>query len=164
MGILKSLKQLIFLSKNQRIIASNVEDMIDYHNDFLWNNVKSYKEIPGPKPIPLLGNTWRFIPLIGKKIEKFFKKLLIMGFLGDIQIEHIDQVSQKLYKKYGKIVKMGGLLGRPDMLFLFDPEEIAKVFRQEDVLPHRPSMPSLNYYKHVYRKEFFGDNCGVIAV
>jgi cytochrome P450 family 49 subfamily A len=25
-------------------------------------------------------------------------------------------------------------------------------------------MPSLNYYKHVHRKDFFGDNAGVIAV
>lgn len=50
------------------------------------------------------------------------------------------------------------------MLFVFDPDEIENVFRQEDVMPHRPAMPSLNYYKHVYRKEFFGEDAGVIAV
>lgn len=59
---------------------------------------------------------------------------------------------------------MEGLLGRPDMVFLFDADDIEQVFRQEDVLPLRPSMPSLNYYKHVYRKDFFGQNAGVIAV
>ncbi|XP_044254764.1 probable cytochrome P450 49a1 isoform X3 [Tribolium madens] len=112
-----------------------------------WINAVPYDEVPGPKPLPFLGNTWRFIP-----------------YIGDFQIEHIDKVSKKLYEKYGKIVKMQGLLGRPDMLFLFDPDEIEKVFRQEDTLPFRPSMPSLDYYKHVYRKEFFGDNCGIIAV
>ncbi|KAJ3658851.1 hypothetical protein Zmor_010569 [Zophobas morio] len=113
-----------------------------------WESAIPYENVPGPTPIPLLGNTWRFIP-----------------FIGDFQTEHIDKVSKKLHEKYGKIVKMEGLLGRPDMLFLFDPDEIEKVFRQEDSLPFRPSMPSLNYYKHVYRKEFFGDNnCGVIAV
>jgi len=26
---------------------------------------RPYSEIPGPKPIPLLGNTWRFLPYIG---------------------------------------------------------------------------------------------------
>jgi len=26
---------------------------------------RSYSDIPGPKPIPLLGNTWRFLPYIG---------------------------------------------------------------------------------------------------
>lgn len=31
------------------------------------NSVRPYGEIPGPKPIPLLGNTWRFIPYIGNK-------------------------------------------------------------------------------------------------
>lgn len=73
-------------------------------------------------------------------------------------------MSRKLYNKYGPIVKVSNLLGRPDMVFLFDPDDIEKVFRQEDILPLRPSMPSLNYYKHVYRKDFFGDNPGVIAV
>lgn len=32
-----------------------------------YNLVRSYREIPGPKPIPFLGNTWRFIPYIGNK-------------------------------------------------------------------------------------------------
>ncbi|XP_050307916.1 probable cytochrome P450 49a1 isoform X2 [Anthonomus grandis grandis] len=59
---------------------------------------------------------------------------------------------------------MEGLLGRPDMLFLFDPDEIENIFRREDAMPLRPSMPSLNYYKHVLRKDFFGDIGGVIAV
>lgn len=55
-------------------------------------------------------------------------------------------------------------MGRPDMVFLFDADDIEQIFRQEDDLPYRPSMPSLNYYKHVYRRDFFGDNAGVIAV
>lgn len=70
----------------------------------------------------------------------------------------------RLYKKYGPIVKVGNLLGRPDMVFLFDPDDIEQVFRQEDSLPYRPSMPSLDYYKHVHRRDFFADAPGVIAV
>lgn len=49
------------------------------------------------------------------------------------------------------------------MVFLFDPSEIEKVFRNEDQMPFRPSMPSLDYYKHVLRKDFFSDIGGVIA-
>lgn len=76
----------------------------------------------------------------------------------------MDKVSRKLYEKYGKVVKMEGLLGRPDMVFLFDPDEIERVYKIEDETPYRPSMPSLNYYKHVHRKDFFRENCGVIGV
>lgn len=83
---------------------------------------------------------------------------------GDYKIESIDKLTLKLYKKYGPIVKVGGLLGRPDMVFLYDADEIERVFRNEELMPHRPSMPSLNYYKHVLRKDFFGELGGVIAV
>ena len=27
---------------------------------------KSYYQVPGPRPLPLLGNSWRFLPYIGK--------------------------------------------------------------------------------------------------
>lgn len=83
---------------------------------------------------------------------------------GNYRIEEVDQVSKRLHHQYGNIVKLAGLLGRPDMVFLFDADEVEKVFRSEELMPHRPSMPSLNYYKHVLRKDFFGDNAGVIAV
>ena len=29
---------------------------------------KPYDEVPGPKPLPLLGNTWRMLPLIGMSL------------------------------------------------------------------------------------------------
>ncbi|XP_076231363.1 putative cytochrome P450 49a1 [Calliopsis andreniformis] len=59
---------------------------------------------------------------------------------------------------------MEGLLGRPDMVFIYDADEIERIFRQEEKMPYRPSMPSLNYYKHVLRNDFFQGNAGVIAV
>ena len=31
--------------------------------------VKPYSAIPGPKELPLVGNAWRFAPVIGKIIE-----------------------------------------------------------------------------------------------
>jgi hypothetical protein len=39
------------------LIAANVQ-----HHEY----PRPYNEIPGPKPAPLIGNGWRFMPLIGK--------------------------------------------------------------------------------------------------
>lgn len=30
--------------------------------------VKPYSQIPGPKELPIIGNAWRFAPIIGKSI------------------------------------------------------------------------------------------------
>lgn len=73
---------------------------------------KPYSEIPGPKPIPLLGNTWRLLP-----------------FIGQYDISDVAKLSQLFYKEYGKIVKLSGLVGRPDLLFLYDADEIEKIYR-----------------------------------
>ncbi|CAB3359763.1 Hypothetical predicted protein [Cloeon dipterum] len=109
--------------------------------------VKPYSSIPGPRALPLLGNSWRFLP-----------------FVGTYKIEEVHKTSQHLYEQFGPIVKLSNILGRPDMVFLFDADEIERVFRSEELMPLRPSMPSLNYYKHVLRRDLFGDTGGVIAV
>lgn len=70
----------------------------------------------------------------------------------------------QLYKTYGKIVKVSGLIGHPDLLFIYDADEIRKIFLKEEKMPHRPTMPSLNNYKINLKKEFFGDDAGVIGV
>lgn len=33
---------------------------------FFSNRVKPYSEVPGPKGLPIIGNSWRFAPFIGK--------------------------------------------------------------------------------------------------
>lgn len=69
-----------------------------------------------------------------------------------------------LRKDYGRIVKVGGLIGHPDLLFVFDGDDIKTVFKMEEKLPHRPSMPSLHYYKQYLKKDFFAGHEGVIGV
>lgn len=73
-------------------------------------------------------------------------------------------LSRTLYEKYGTLVKMAGLMGRPDLVFVYDADEAEKVFRQEGDTPYRPSMPCLVKYKSEVRKEFFGQLPGVIGV
>ncbi|XP_015437147.1 PREDICTED: probable cytochrome P450 301a1, mitochondrial [Dufourea novaeangliae] len=109
--------------------------------------VKPYEEIPGPKPIPILGNTWRLFPVIGQ-----------------YQISDMARVSQIFHDQYGRIVRLSGLIGRPDLLFVYDADEIEKIYRQEGPTPFRPSMPCLVRYKSIVRKDFFGSLPGVVGV
>lgn len=30
-----------------------------------WDYAKPFEDIPGSKPLPIIGNAWRFIPYIG---------------------------------------------------------------------------------------------------
>ncbi|KAI4463906.1 cytochrome p450 [Holotrichia oblita] len=145
MNIAKRLQKIIAIRNKSSVV--NLDEVFQIPEENIWRNALPYEQIPGPTALPILGNNWRFIP-----------------YIGPYQIENLDKISKDLYQHYGSIVKIDKLFGRPDMLFVFDPDEIENVFRQEDAMPHRPAMPSLNYYKHVYRKEFFGEDAGVIAV
>ncbi|KAG7204438.1 hypothetical protein KM043_004875 [Ampulex compressa] len=111
------------------------------------SHVKDYEEIPGPRPVPVLGNTWRLFPVIGQ-----------------YQISDTAKICRLFYEEYGKIVRLTGLIGRPDLLFVYDADEVEKVYRQEGPTPFRPSMPCLVHYKSVVRKDFFGDLPGVVGV
>jgi hypothetical protein len=31
-----------------------------------WDYAKPFEAIPGPRPLPVIGNLWRFLPYIGK--------------------------------------------------------------------------------------------------
>uniref|UniRef100_A0A182XML5 Uncharacterized protein n=1 Tax=Anopheles quadriannulatus TaxID=34691 RepID=A0A182XML5_ANOQN len=112
-----------------------------------FSHARPYSDVPGPKGLPMIGNSWRFAPIIGQ-----------------YKIEDLDKVMQDLHRQYGRIAKVNGLIGHPDLLFVFDADLIRDTFKREDVLPHRPAMPSLRNYKSKLRKDFFGDNMGLIGV
>ncbi|KAK6626111.1 hypothetical protein RUM43_006416 [Polyplax serrata] len=83
---------------------------------------------------------------------------------GHYKLPALDKVMESLYRDYGEIVKVSGLIGHPDLLFVFNPNEIERIFKKEETMPHRPSMPSVKYYKQVLRKDFFGKDAGVVGV
>lgn len=47
--------------------------------------------------------------------------------IGQFKVSDIATMSFLLNQVWGRIVKVGGLMGRPDLLFVFDADEIEKV-------------------------------------
>lgn len=145
-------------------LSAGSPENVDVTNNLIA--AKPYSQVPGPTPWPIIGNTWRMLPVIG--IVRFnyhtFQTQLFDLFEGPYQISDLANVSYILYKQYGKIAKLGNLVGRPDLLFVYDADEIEKVYRQEGDTPFRPSMPCLVKYKSQVRGKFFGRLPGVVGV
>ncbi|PSN42152.1 hypothetical protein C0J52_18994 [Blattella germanica] len=102
-----------------------------------WSSARPFEEIPGPKPLPLIGNIWRFLPYIGTLSTDFSVQFY------------------KLYNEFGTIVKLEGIPGRNNMVSLYNPDDIEKVFRNEGPWPRREGIRSALYYRQVLRKDFF---------
>ncbi|XP_047106300.1 probable cytochrome P450 49a1 [Schistocerca piceifrons] len=112
----------------------------------LGGGARPFAQIPGPRALPLVGNAWRFLPLVGQ-----------------YAVERLDEVMVSL-GRHGRLARFSGLVGHPDLVFLFDARLVAHVLRREDACPHRPAMPSIQHYKARMRKHFFGETPGLIGV
>ncbi|XP_046751899.1 cytochrome P450 CYP12A2-like [Diprion similis] len=103
-------------------------------SDATWKAAKSYESIPGPKPLPVLGNVLRFLPVIGE--------------FGNISA--VDLIKQ-LRQMYGDVVKLEGIPGRRRCVFFFNPEDAEKIYRTEGSWPSRITAGPLKLYRQ--RKE-----------
>lgn len=54
-----------------RRITTALDKTIEVHN-----KVKPFESMPGPKPLPLIGNLWRYFPVIGKISYAVYVKLM----------------------------------------------------------------------------------------
>ncbi|GLV43366.1 Cytochrome P450 49a1 [Carabus blaptoides fortunei] len=111
-----------------------------------WQTAKPYSEVPGPKPLPVLGNLWRFFPGIGT--------------YGDLDI--LAQ-QYRFNEEYGQIVKLSNMKIRPDMVFLFDPKDIEMIYRNEGMWPQRYGMDSIVHYRLKVRKDIFQGQGGLLT-
>ncbi|XP_015782475.1 cytochrome P450 302a1, mitochondrial-like [Tetranychus urticae] len=91
---------------------------------------KPYNQIPGPKPMPLIGNTWRYLP-----------------YIGEYDIEKTPENCEANLKKYGPLVREV-LFGKFSILHVFDPSDMDSVFRNEGKYPYRRSHRALCKYRH----------------
>ncbi|KAJ2948278.1 hypothetical protein O0L34_g7511 [Tuta absoluta] len=110
---------------------------------------RCYAIMPGPRPLPLIGNSWRFA--LGQKPWR--TKAL------DITLWTLRALAGS-----GGAAKVAKLFGHPDLVFPFCAEETARIYRREDSMPHRAVAPCLKHYKQELRKDFFGDEPGLIGV
>lgn len=54
------------------------------------NSTRPYSEIPGPKELPLIGNSWRFAPIIGELNNSYFNQCHSFNSTARIYRDQID--------------------------------------------------------------------------
>nr|ARA91645.1 cytochrome P450 monooxygenase [Pieris rapae] len=96
-------------------------------NETVHSNFKSWKEIPGPYSLPIIGQTLHFLP--GGSLANREKML------------------NTLYDKFGPIVRLEGKFGAPTLIFILDADAAAHILRSENWMPVRPGFKSLEYYR-----------------
>ncbi|XP_055318512.1 cytochrome P450 302a1, mitochondrial [Sitodiplosis mosellana] len=100
---------------------------------------KKYDDIPGPKGIFGIGTFYHYFPVFGK-----------------YNFDEVHKSGLDKYAKYGDIVKERMLPG-VDIIWLFDPNDIAKVLNNSgpDMYPQRKSHLGLIKYRkdrpHIYK-------------
>ncbi|XP_050510784.1 cytochrome P450 CYP12A2-like [Diabrotica virgifera virgifera] len=109
-----------------------------------WENAKPFKSMPGPKPLPVLGNMWRFFP--GQELHGL----------------KTDELLLKFQQGYGDVVHFGGIWGRRDKVFLYNPDDMEYLFRNTGPFPSRMLMDCMYYYRKTVRKDLHkGNNIGL---
>lgn len=109
-----------------------------------WDSAKKYERIPGPKPLPIFGNSWRY--LFGELNTK----------------KDLMAVHTRLRDTYGDIVALRKLGSLKDSVILYDPKVIEKMYRNEGVWPSREGFNSLAIYRNVIRKDVYGSTKGLV--
>uniref|UniRef100_A0A336M3C6 CSON009018 protein n=1 Tax=Culicoides sonorensis TaxID=179676 RepID=A0A336M3C6_CULSO len=129
-----SRQQKLFFNKNLNAIlfkafSSSPETIfkVPSHDDIL-----PYSKIPGPKFIDL--NMLPGGKLHGKPMIDFHRYLR---------------------QKYGEILRIRGFFGKKDLIFVYDPNDIATVFRKSGKWPIREGMEAFAYFREKIRPDVF---------
>lgn len=91
--------------------------------------IKDYDSIPGPRPLPLIGNLWRYFPLIG-----------------DYRMDALHLNAFKNQAQHGDLVREL-VIGDHSILHVFDPADIRTVLKSIGRHPQRRSHRALLKYR-----------------
>lgn len=111
------------------------------------SNVRSFKEIPGPRGLPYIGNVWRYLPIIGESNCVINSAQSQRRFAGDYKIDRLHESGHYNLQRYGHIVREH-VYGDLTIVHLFDPKHIEQVFRTEGRYPERRSHRAVGKYRH----------------
>jgi cytochrome P450 family 12 len=68
----------------------------------------------------------------------------------------MSEMYKSLNREFGDILKFPNMFGKPGMLCVFKPEDIEKVFRNEEVQhPYRRAIETLTYYRNILRPDIY---------
>lgn len=128
------------LSPNCRLASTAAPITVDHLNDELWEASRPYNSIPGP-------TKWDLI------------KLFRPG--GSFNTKHLSEIQREFKNRFGNLVKLPGMLGKNDVLFVYEPEDMEKIYRTEGQYPIRRGLDSINYYRRELRKDIFNKTGGL---
>ncbi|CAH2980876.1 unnamed protein product [Chilo suppressalis] len=109
-------------------------------------NIKPFDAIPGLTALPIIGIMHHFIPFFGTIGPK----------------NNFFDMFEVLYRKYGSVVKMEGMLAKGTMVMFFEPDHYDKIYRAEEMpAPYRSGFQALEYYREELRKDRFNGVYGL---
>lgn len=107
-----------------------------------WLKARPFSELPGPTTFELLS---KYLPggkLHNSNLIDFYK------FFRD---------------QYGDISMIKGIMGKPDIVFTYNPVDIEKVYRTEGIWPIRVGLESFTYYRKKVRPDVFKNIGGLVS-
>ncbi|KAH8336848.1 hypothetical protein KR059_005469 [Drosophila kikkawai] len=111
-------------------------------SDEKWTQAKTYGEMPGPSSLKMISY---FMP----------------G--GALRNTNLIQMNRRMREMYGDIYRLPGLMGKPNVVFTYNPQDFETTYRHEGVWPIRIGLESFSYYRKVKRPDIFGGIGGLVS-
>lgn len=91
--------------------------------------IKKFEDIPGPRSLPWIGTLYQYLPIIGR-----------------YKFDRLPLCGMAKFRQYGPIVREN-LAPGVNILWLFRPEDIETLYRNEGKCPQRRSHLALKKYR-----------------